>query len=83
MLRHLRGQRRVEAYMALVPLTAAAILALALVLLGAPRGLWSAPYLAVVLALSGARAAGRWMALQDLYLRARGEVARRGDLGDL
>lgn len=73
MLRYLQAQRRVEACLALVPLTAAVVLALVLVLVGTPRGLWSAPYLAVVLALSGARAVGRWMSLQDVYLRARSE----------
>lgn len=82
-LRHLRAQCHLEVYLALVPLTAAATLVVALVLWGTPRGLWSTPYLAAILGLSGARAAQRWMTLQDLYLRARGEVARHGGLGDV
>lgn len=82
-LGYLRAQRHLEAYLALVPLTAAVALVVALVLWGTPRGLWSAPYLAAILGLSGVRAAQRWMISQDLYLRARGEVARHGGLGDV
>lgn len=70
MLRYLQAQLRATACLVLAPLAAAAGLVLVLVFGGAPRGLWSAPYLAAVLALSGVQAAGRWTTLQDVYLRA-------------
>lgn len=76
MLGHLQAQRRLDAYLALLPLTAAAALIMALTLGGTPRGLWSAPYLALLLVLAGAQAARRWMSLQDVYLRACSEYDR-------
>lgn len=76
MLGHLQAQRRLNSCLALLPLTTATALIVALALGGTPRGLWSAPYLALLLALAGARAARRWMSLQDVYLRARSEYDR-------
>lgn len=76
MLRHLRAQCRLEACLAFAPLAAAAVLVIALVLWGTPRGLWGAPYLAAILGLCAARAVGHWMFLQDVYLRAHSECGR-------